>query len=40
MMAGLAANHGEMKTVMIDATYPKAHRIETKLGRQKGGVDA
>ncbi|KPP90427.1 MAG: hypothetical protein HLUCCA08_15810, partial [Rhodobacteraceae bacterium HLUCCA08] len=26
MMMGLAADHGEEKTVMIDATYLKAHR--------------
>ena len=29
MMAGLAAEHGEEKTVMIDATYLKAHRTAT-----------
>ena len=29
MMAGLAAEHGEKTTVMIDATYLKAHRTAT-----------
>ena len=37
MMAGLAAEHGEEKTVMIDATYLKAHRTATSLGVKKGG---
>ena len=32
MMAGLAAEHGEQTTVMIDATYLKAHRTATSLG--------
>ena len=36
MMAGLAAEHGEEKTVMIDATYLKAHRTATSLGVKKG----
>jgi transposase len=40
MMVGLAANHGEEKTVMIDATYLKAHRRATSMGVKKGGVDA
>ena len=40
MMAGLAAEHGEEKTVMIDATYLKAHRTATSLGVKKGDVDA
>ncbi len=38
IMAGLAAEHGEKKTVMIDATYLKAHRTATSLGVKKGGV--
>lgn len=38
MMVGLAADHGE-KTVMIDATYLKAHRTASSLGVKKGGVD-
>ena len=37
MMAGLAADHGEEKTVIIDATYLKAHRTATSLGVKKGG---
>ena len=40
MMIGLAAEHGEKKTVMIDATYLKAHRTATSLAAKKGGVDA
>jgi len=36
MMAGLAAQHGETKTVMIDATYTKAHRTASSLGAKKG----
>ena len=40
IMAGLAAEHGEEKTVMIDATYLKAHRSATSLAAKKGGVDA
>ena len=40
MMAGLAAEHGEKKTVMIDATYLKAHRTASSLGAKKGGVAA
>ena len=40
MMVGLASDHGETKTVMIDATYLKAHRTATSLGVKKGGVDA
>ena len=40
MMVGLAAGHGEKKTVMIDATYLKAHRTASSLGVKKGGVVA
>ncbi len=40
MMVGLAAGHGETKTVMIDATYLKAHRTATSMGVKKGGADA
>ena len=36
MMAGLAAEHGEEKTVMIDATYLKAHRTATSMAAKKG----
>ena len=38
MMAGLAAEHGEKKTVMIDATYLKAYRTASSLGARKEGV--
>ena len=40
IMVGLAAEHTEEKTVMIDATYLKAHRTATSMGVKKGGVDA
>ena len=40
IMAGLAAKHGEKKTVMIDETYLKAHRTASSLGAKKGGVAA
>jgi len=40
MMTGLAAAHGEQKTVMIDATYLKAHRTATSMAAKKGGVVA
>ena len=52
MMAGLAAEHGEEKTVMIEVSrrtpsvrvslrkYLKAHRTATSMGVKKGGVDA
>lgn len=39
MMAGLAAKYGEEKTMMIDATYLKAHPTATCMGVKKGGVD-
>ena len=39
MMTGLAAERGEKKTVMIDATYLNAHRTATSLSVKKGGVD-
>ncbi|KGM46483.1 transposase [Pseudooceanicola atlanticus] len=38
MMAGLAAEHGERTTVMIDATYLKAHRTATSMAAKKGGA--
>jgi transposase len=38
MMAGLAAERGEKGTVMIDATYLKAHRTASSLAAKKGGV--
>lgn len=31
MMVGLAAEHGEEKTVIIDSTYLKAHRTATSI---------
>ena len=37
MLVGLAAEHGEEKTVMIDATYLKAHRTATSMAAKKGG---
>ena len=40
MMVGLAAEHGEEKTIMIDATYLKAHRTASSLGVKKGGAVA
>ena len=40
MMAGLAAKHGEQKTVMIDATYLKVHRTVSSLCGKKVSVDA
>ena len=39
MMAGLAADHGEEKTVMIDATYLTAYRTATSMDVKKEGVD-
>lgn len=38
IMAGLAAGTAAPKTVMIDATYLKAHRTATSLGMKKGGA--
>ena len=40
MMAGLAAEYGEEKTVMIDATCLKAHRTATSMAFKKEGVAA
>ena len=37
IMAGLAAEGTETKTVMIDATYLKAHRTASSLRVKKGG---
>ncbi|VXC65345.1 transposase [Sphingomonas sp. 8AM] len=36
MMEGLAAGNAEPKTVMIDATYLKAHRTASSLRVKKG----
>ena len=38
MMDGLSAKGTERKTIMIDATYLKAHRTASSLGLKKGGV--
>ena len=37
IMEGLAAEAAERKTVMIDATYLKAHRTASSLRAKKGG---
>lgn len=39
IMMALTAEHGGEETVMIDATYLKAHRTATSMGVKKGGVD-
>jgi hypothetical protein len=39
-MAGVAAEHREEKTLMINATYLKAHRTGTSMAAKKGGVVA
>ena len=36
MMDGLSAKGAEHKTIMIDATYLKAHRTASSLGVKKG----
>jgi len=36
IMTGLAAEHGEKQTVMIDATCLKAHRKATSMANTKG----
>ena len=38
IMEGLAAEASEPKTIMIDATYLKAHRTATSLWSKKGGA--
>ena len=38
MMAGLAEKAAEPKTIMIDATYLKAHRTASSLRLKKGGA--
>jgi len=40
IMVGLAAGHGEEKTVMIVATCLKAHRTATSMAAKKGGAVA
>ena len=37
MMEGLASEGTEQKTIMIDATYLKAHRTASSLRAKKGG---
>ena len=39
IMVGLAAESAEHKTIMIDATYLKAHRTASSLRVKKGGVN-
>ena len=39
MMEGLAAVGADPRTVMIDATYLKAHRTASSLAVKKGGLD-
>ena len=38
IMKGLAGESAERKTIMIDATYLKAHRTASSLRLKKGGV--
>ena len=38
IMEGLAGESAERKTIMIDATYLKAHRTASSLRLKKGGV--
>ena len=38
MMEGLASKGTEQKTIMIDATYLKAHRTASSLRAKKGGL--
>ncbi len=40
IMMGLATESAEHKTIMIDATYLKAHRTASSLRVKKGGVGA
>lgn len=40
IMMGLAAEGTANKTIMIDATYLKAHRTASSLRAKKGGADA
>ncbi len=37
VIAGLAVEHGEETTVMINATHLKAHHTASSLGVKKGG---
>ena len=38
IMAGLASESTEQKTIMVDATYLKAHRTASSLRAKKGGA--
>ena len=38
IMAGLASESAEQKTIMMDATYLKAHRTASSLRVKKGGA--
>ena len=40
IIVGLAAESAEHKTIMIDATYLKAHRTASSLWVKMGGADA
>ena len=40
IMVGLATERAEHKTIMIDATYLKAHRTASSLRVKKGGANA
>ena len=40
IMMGLAAESADHKTIMIDATYLKAHRTASSLQVEKGGETA
>lgn len=40
IMVGLATERAEHKTIMIDATYLKAHRTASSLRVKKGGERA
>src|SRR6056297_1033275 len=39
IMVGLASEGTDRKTIMIDATYLKAHRTASSLRLKKGGVE-
>lgn len=39
IMEGLASEAAEPKTIMIDATYLKAHRTASSLRVKKGGAE-
>ena len=40
MMEGLSAQSAQPQTIMIDATYLKAHRTASSLGVKKGALGA